>query len=393
MNLIMDYFRRNWINYLIFVLFLAASLYVATFPQEIRIILRFLPFVLLSLSLMLAVLFNKSKTFLIALLSAIALLVLMTNQMESRFFQQLYLIMGIAVPLNYIWIARSHEKGIFSVSGRFKLIFIGFQALMFLYFLLFQESWMEGLLAWQILPRGLSRLMAPTDAVLIVFLVLMFAELLQDFLKRDSNYGLRFFSLATLLLAFLKPNHPAWYSLFMSANGLYLSISLMTRSYTMAYHDDLTGIPGRRALNEELHKLSGHFSIAMIDIDHFKKFNDQHGHDVGDEALRHVAQVIKRTVRGGRVFRFGGEEFTILYPGFEMSHALINLEEIRRAVETTPLNAKSLSALKSGARRLKITISIGAAQRDNFNRASEVLREADHALYRSKENGRNRICH
>ncbi len=79
----------------------------------------------------------------------------------------------------------------------------------------------------------------------------------------------------------------------------------------MAYHDDLTGIPGRRALNEDLDKLSGMYAIAMMDIDHFKKFNDTYGHDVGDEALRYVARTVDQIVAHGKLYRLVGKSLLL----------------------------------------------------------------------------------
>ncbi|MER3423211.1 MAG: GGDEF domain-containing protein, partial [Nitrospiraceae bacterium] len=76
---------------------------------------------------------------------------------------------------------------------------------------------------------------------------------------------------------------------YFAAAGLVLTLAVLQTSYAMAYHDDLTGLPGRRALNETLLKLSGRYTIAMVDVDHFKTFNDQYGHDVGDQVLRMVA--------------------------------------------------------------------------------------------------------
>ena len=83
----------------------------------------------------------------------------------------------------------------------------------------------------------------------------------------------------------------------------------------MAYDDELTGLPARRALNEALTRLRGVYTVAMVDIDHFKRFNDEHGHDVGDQLLRMVGARVGEVRGGGRAFRYGGEEFAVLFPG------------------------------------------------------------------------------
>src|SRR5688500_20279314 len=87
--------------------------------------------------------------------------------------------------------------------------------------------------------------------------------------------------------------------------------SVIEASYLMAYQDGLTGLPARRALTEALHQMNGKFTIAMVDVDHFKKLNDRYGHDVGDQVLRMLASRLAKVSNGGRAFRYGGEEFEI----------------------------------------------------------------------------------
>lgn len=391
MAFIKDYLQRNWLNYLLFFGLLLTSLQLARLTVELALFLKILPFILLLLGLVLAVLFNKSKLFFTLILTAATLLVLYTRQTENRFFDLLFFSTGLLVPLNTLIFANTQEKGIFSAAGKFKMIVIGLQTALVAYCLLFQEAWLSLLKSQAIFPAALQRSLVPDDLVAVLFILCLMVFILRDFFKRDSNQSVQFFSLSALFMAFLKPNDVLWYSLFLSGSGLFHLLTLIKKSYTMAYLDDLTGIPGRRALNEDLQKLSGLFTLAMVDIDHFKQFNDKHGHDVGDEALRHVARSIKRAVRGGRAYRFGGEEFTIIYPGRDTAHALINLEEIRRKVETEPLVSRPSSGKVSGGKKLLLTISLGLAENDVDSRPSEVLRLADKALYRAKEKGRNQV--
>src|SRR5207302_1408861 len=90
-----------------------------------------------------------------------------------------------------------------------------------------------------------------------------------------------------------------------------LTAALVEASYHMAYQDSLTGLPARRALNEALLRLGGHYSVAMIDVDHFKRINDRHGHDVGDQVLRIIAAKLAQVPGGGKAYRYGGEEFAV----------------------------------------------------------------------------------
>lgn len=391
MTYIKDYLQRNLLNYLIFFGLLVSSFQLMHLPAELTVILKVLPYILLIIGLVMAVLFNKSKLFFTLILTLTALLVLYTRQTDNRFFDLLFFSTGILVPLNSLLFSATHEKGIFSASGKVKVLMIGLQTSLVFYCLWFQETWLSDLKDHEFFPSGIQRNLVPDDLVVILFILSLIIFILRDFFKRDSNQSVQFFSLSSLFMAILKPNDVLWYSLFLSGSALFHLLTLIQKSYTMAYLDDLTGIPGRRALNEDLQKLSGLYTLAMIDIDHFKQFNDKYGHDAGDEALRHVARIMKRAVRGGRIYRFGGEEFTVIYPGRDTAHALINLEEIRRHVESEPLISNIPAHKSSAGRKLPLTISLGMAENGSDTRPSEVMKLSDQALYRAKEKGRNRV--
>ena len=144
------------------------------------------------------------------------------------------------------------------------------------------------------------------------------------------------------------------------------------------------------------------FSSSKEFIDHFKKFNDRYGHDVGDQVLRMVAAKLAEVGGGGRAFRYGGEEFTILFPGRAVDESLPYLERIRKAVEETRFavrgpgrprrKPKKARTNRQSRREASITVSIGVAERDPHNaKPEQVLKAADRALYTAKRAGRNRI--
>ena len=143
----------------------------------------------------------------------------------------------------------------------------------------------------------------------------------------------------------------------------------------------------------------------MIDVDHFKKFNDTYGHDLGDQVLKLVAAHIDRVGGGGRAYRYGGEEFTILFPGKEADEAIPYLEALREEIEAyrialrgadRPRKAKGAKRQRGGWRgrdAASVTISIGVAQRnDRLATPLAVIEAADRALYRAKDQGRNRVA-
>ena len=114
-----------------------------------------------------------------------------------------------------------------------------------------------------------------------------------------------------------------------------LAVSMVETSYLLAYHDELTTLPSRRAFHEALLRLQAPYSIAMVDIDHFKRCNDTYGHDTGDQVLRMVASRLARVTGGGQAYRCGGEEFAIVFPGKTTKDVLEHLEQLRASIEAS----------------------------------------------------------
>jgi diguanylate cyclase (GGDEF)-like protein len=198
---------------------------------------------------------------------------------------------------------------------------------------------------------------------------------------------------------------PGVHSAFMSAAGVILVISLLEESYRLAFRDTLTGLRGRRALEERLRSLSGRYTIGMVDVDHFKKFNDTHGHDIGDQVLRLVGARLAEVGGGGIAYRYGGEEFAVLFPGTRLEDALLYLETIRISIEGYRMAVRAPDRPKTaedGSKRrgagnpekhLSVTVSIGAcAPSERLRTPAQVIKAADEALYRAKQGGRNRLA-
>ena len=183
---------------------------------------------------------------------------------------------------------------------------------------------------------------------------------------------------------------------------LILVAAVAHEAYQMAFRDELTGLPGRRALNERLQRLGRSYVIAMADVDHFKKFNDTHGHDVGDQVLRLVAAQLRKICGGGKAYRYCGEEFTLVFPGKTLDECLPHLEVVRQVIETyriqlrdkqqRPQDDKQGRTRRAGgaASQVSVTVSMGVAERGLEQRSpEEVLKAADQALYNAKSAGRN----
>lgn len=170
------------------------------------------------------------------------------------------------------------------------------------------------------------------------------------------------------------------------------SLELQRQYRSKAETDALTGLHNRAWFEEvfpkqlELCERTGQqVSLLMVDIDHFKKVNDEYGHTGGDEALRHMGQLLRRNLRSTDLCaRYGGEEMIVLMPGTEVVHAHLTAERLRESVASTPLR------LQDG-RELVIQVSGGIAQWQPGTSLNDLIRSADQALYKAKEGGRNRI--
>ncbi len=212
-----------------------------------------------------------------------------------------------------------------------------------------------------------------------------------------------FWTILAVLLALGSGADSVESTVHLTAGGLVLALAVVETSYAMAFRDELTGLPARRALWQEIESAGRSYAVAMVDVDHFKKFNDRHGHNVGDQVLRLVASQLGKVSGGGRAFRYGGEEFTVVFAGKGCEEALPHLEELRNLIEASrfavrrmgrPRKKPSAKKAKMKApRRLSVTVSIGVAERtEKAATGQAVVKAADRALYRAKKAGRNRVA-
>lgn len=158
-----------------------------------------------------------------------------------------------------------------------------------------------------------------------------------------------------------------------------------------ATRDPLTGLANRRALDAFLEEQSARaartgsqLTLLMIDVDHFKSFNDQYGHATGDACLREVGKTLRDNTRAGQDFaaRFGGEEFVVVLTDTSASKALVAAEHLRTAIEELPAIAPATHG---------VTVTIGVATELGFTSAQTLFERADAALYEGKRAGRNRV--
>lgn len=192
------------------------------------------------------------------------------------------------------------------------------------------------------------------------------------------------------------------------ASGLFALIAaliVLLDSHTMAFKDELTGISSRRALTHFTKSLLNNYTVVMADVDHFKAFNDKYGHDVGDQVLRMVAQQLNQVSRGGKAYRYGGEEFTLIFPGKKPEQVFEIVDDLRDSIANYPLvirqpdrpkqkptdKTKATKPQKPKQQVVHVTMSFGVALKDKSTPYEQALKIADQALYKAKKAGRNKV--
>ncbi|WP_379164187.1 GGDEF domain-containing protein [Paenibacillus sp. sgz5001063] len=367
-------------------------------------VLRLSPYVIFGVGAILSWKFNRSREFYILVILAVCL-ASTTYLPEIPGIavrpEDIYSIICLVIPLNIALFSFFKERGIISLWGTLRIALILAECLFFFWQIKSGEREWLNLLNTEVVPVNLHN-MTPIPQLAVIAFVVTFAILMVRFIiHRSSTQEISFISVLLAMFYVLhQSSSPLLYSIFFAISGIVLILSIIQDSYSMAFSDELTGLPSRRALKQDMMKLGFNYAIAMLDIDFFKKFNDTYGHDTGDEVLKLVASTLQDVSGGGRAFRYGGEEFTILFPGKNINDVLPHLEELREKISKRAftLRAKGRSKSKSkkrssgtkAAKQIYITVSIGVSQKNEKNKTTEsVMKSADTALYRAKKKGRN----
>ncbi len=319
-------------------------------------------------------------------------------------------------PLNLVFFSHQFKRRILTSVGLFLLAILWLEIMAIA--LLFGRPLYEDCSAWlwfeNFLPqlptfltrasRFCQRIITANEVAIPAILygasgLYLLVRLIRNFDPRLSGYlGALAGLYATLFIA----NHPNLIMLNFTMIGAILIMTSVEASFSMAYYDELTGLPGRRSLNEAMSNLSGTYAIGMMDIDHFKKFNDTYGHNVGDDVLRMVAAKLAQTTGRAKVFRYGGEEFTAVFSGKTAEEAIPHLEKLRQIIADSMFTVRSTTRKKSSpkdrgkqkqkqkTKEVSVTISIGVVSNSKqLNTPEKVIKESDKVLYKAKKAGRN----
>jgi diguanylate cyclase (GGDEF)-like protein len=375
------------------------------------LLVNYIPYLLCAVCVVLAYQFNRSRFMLLAVFTAGCYWLIRDRlqvSVEYPSVQEIYLSLALVWPLAMLLLLLVPERGIINRWGFVYTVAVGVLAL--------AAPRLVNLVA-TLLPEQSDWLTVwPNEHFVIpVFMSFLFCIVILTgtimLLWRNDETEVAIISTTATGMIVLGGLHLPFISLsMMTAVCLVQVSSILRSSYAMAYRDDLTGLLGRRALNERLKGLGPRFSLAMLDVDHFKKFNDAYGHDVGDEVLKMVASRISRVGAGGTAFRYGGEEFCIVFPRKTLEQCVDALEEVRESVANyhmtlrdrgvRPVQAKEgerkrgTMATKIRKGTVAVTVSLGLAERsEDQPTPEEVVKAADEQLYRAKQKGRNQLCY
>ncbi len=371
-------------------------------PTEARLLVGYLPYMGLLLVAVIASFLNRSRTLLTA---SFALMILLSHQYAE--LSVLSSLMLAVIPFSTAVLAWLPEKGTLTASGMFRItVTIGLIFGLF-YLAANFEAQLSYYLEWRLLPYWTPLLNSSQVASLLALTALL-ATFFASYIKQSPIDQSLFGANIGLVFVLLFSVSPAMEITFVFTLSLLLAIGLLRDYHNMAYRDELTGLPQRRALNESMNSLGGRYCIAMLDVDHFKKFNDTHGHDVGDQVLQMVASQIKKVGGGGKAYRYGGEEFTIVFNYTSIDDAVHHLEQVRANIQNYEMvirgeertgedekgtkKSRKRGSFRKAEKKVSVTISIGVCQKTRGESPETVIKKADEALYRAKKAGRNKVA-
>ena len=284
-------------------------------------VLSFLYYCAIAGGMLLAWRFHSSRIFLSLLVILLAQQAEAVSAGQPPFIPATLVALAVLAPVNFVLIAMMHERG-FTVESVAPIAA----------FLFVQSLTVTVFCGAAVRVHSLSNpIVLPRYAVAVIASAAVFLSV-RLLLNRKPIDSSLLWSLGAFFLAIRYAAVPRTSMAYWATSVCILASAVIENSYLLAYHDELTTLPSRRAFNDALLRLKSPYSIAVVDIDHFKRFNDTYGHDTGDQVLRLVAANLGRVTGGGQAYRCGGEEFNIVFPGKTTAEVLPHLEKLREKV-------------------------------------------------------------
>lgn len=328
--------------------------------------------------------FNRNRF--IFIMIPLVLLSLGFEYMSGVNKSALFTYSSILFPLNLLIFAVLKERGLFSIWGILKMLFIALEIALVLYLIYSPQIYIQELIDTKLFAKSFYPI---KDTAIGIGIFVTFVLSAMVTFNRYVIYNTSFLIiLLSFYLGFYYLKTPNATDISLLAIGFIVFVLLIRESYRLAFYDELTQLPGRRALVEDMAKLGMKYSLAMVDIDFFKKFNDTYGHDTGDEVLKMVAAKLESVSGGGKAYRYGGEEFVLLFPSVDIGVAFGHTDLLRNIISKSGFIVRN----RKKDKKIFINISAGIVQNSSKDKdAFATMKRADNALYKAKKAGRNQV--
>ena len=374
-------------------------------PAVLLINLPWLPYAFIATGLILCVIFYNSREFCLLLVTG-SIFWLLQNYVWSKGLpgitkEQLFDLLSIFLPANLMALYFLRERGLLNQHGIKRLVFILIEITVLIWLIHANKLGFSSWLARDFFNLEITRQTVLKQTVIIFWLITITSLMINWLFKGGFMNAIWLLALISLLISMHLVQNVLISTIYIIITSLILIAGIVIHAYNLAYRDELTLLPSRRALKQQLLALGKNYSIAMVDVDHFKKLNDTYGHDVGDDVLKLLASHLLSVEGGGKAFRYGGEEFTVVFPGKDAEYAAEYLDKLRQQIAISPFiirhkkrPRKKPEKRKSSAntKQINITVSIGVSEKqEKHDNPQEVIKSADNALYNAKENGRNQV--
>jgi len=371
------------------------------------LLIRMYPYVVLAAGIWIGWHFNRSRLIFVIAVLALAdrsLLIFAEGSGASVGAGRIvYNAVCILLPLNLVVFSLIKERGFITWHGKWPLSMILFQIITVTLIGAWKQLGLSPYLEYSFIKMRLFNLIPMAQLGLIAFGAAFFILIFRYVQHRSSIECAFFWTLVSSFFALALGDIGPMSTIFFATAGLVLVISVIETSFNFAFYDDLTGLPARRAFNETLSKIGRHFTVAMIEVDSFKKINDRYGLLVGDQVLRMVATKLEKVTGGGLSYRYSGQKFGVVFPAKFVDETIPHLESLRKGVEIygfilrgpkrpreKPANPEKF---RGPQKRVSLTIAIGAVERKDASvKPKYVIKAAGQALLNAQNKGGNQIA-